>query len=918
MGFFTLDLSSRSYFFAERIDRLSEPIRRRRERSTKESSIENDDDNTDNNVRCYETEPLMTPRRLRSSSCITIQRAWRIHTAELQLTNAMIHSWNIKFHCYDRDERTYIHGAGFRQLGLRKAIRAVGCWWIAEGLHIEDNWITLAWENDVFVGNKKVRLNFDCEATLIHFASHQWDRRKLSLLIVKAGLKKALRGEKAAEKVIRWYRRRKGKLQRKAMIIQRWIRLWSERRQSIRCEDIPSTQVLSLSRVESSRDIDESRQTLPNEGSIGFNHRESLQYEQAGNFHSDQEYRAAITIQSWFRVTTLKSAIQQWPSTMGKLRSALKTAGSTQQVRTASFDEFDAARNLLCSSMIAKRLGDSQFPWLIEARTSEDFVAKRAATLAIHNIVRAYLVGLKKFRDKKRATLIQATFRGYIARKQIEAQHFAAVIIQFAWSNNRYLRVKIWNAVIIQRFWRMAYCQRNYRMLVFCIVFLQANWRRAIARQRFLLIRDAALLLQRTWRGSGPRKTYLRIRSSISTLQYSYRRERIIAEYQHHCIVVSRIQVRWRGYIARLFRRRALNAIVFIQSHIRRSLVLGRFAKLKTSATIIQSRWRGVAAKIRCDRIRNAIIIIQADARRMIAAMKYHEMLLLAKYNLQVDSSVSIQSLYRGHAVRSQQQKMIRCATMIQAMYRMRRCLMTYKGKALAIVKLQALHRGVCIRILVSSLHVSATTIQRLHRGHTARLQTEVLRWTKASEACTKIQSQWRGSSARDNFARIRIAVISVQSFLRMNLERKKYHYILMEREHAAAICMQKLVRGNQTRIHQSKLALSVTHIQSVWRGKRDRWMVKSTQDGIILIQSLVRGFIARRRLQRLDDAAICIQRFWRRNILRAHSSQSIESLVLIQSHVRGAIYPCQVYRNSCCYNHDSSNDSWFARCLKI
>eukprot|EP00751_Fragilariopsis_kerguelensis_P018001 CAMPEP_0170832930 /NCGR_PEP_ID=MMETSP0734-20130129/39_1 /TAXON_ID=186038 /ORGANISM="Fragilariopsis kerguelensis, Strain L26-C5" /LENGTH=680 /DNA_ID=CAMNT_0011199169 /DNA_START=271 /DNA_END=2311 /DNA_ORIENTATION=+ len=198
-GFFTLEQPTRSFsmdppssnndFFAERIDRLSVPIWRRKE--TRDDDVDKIN---------YEIDPIFTPRRLRGGACITIQRAWRVHRAELQLAATMIQSRNSTVHFRDKFSKD---SSINRQRAFQKAIRTVKCWWILEGLNTEDDWITIAWENEVRIGDAMVQVDFNCEAKSLRVSCH-WKSLKLAVLLVKAGLKNSIRDEQAAQCITRW------------------------------------------------------------------------------------------------------------------------------------------------------------------------------------------------------------------------------------------------------------------------------------------------------------------------------------------------------------------------------------------------------------------------------------------------------------------------------------------------------------------------------------------------------------------------------------------------------------------------------------------------------------------------------------------------------------------------------------------
>jgi hypothetical protein len=397
-GFFSLNQSCRSLstdnnFFVERIDRLSSPIRRR--------NRENHD-----NKMSYELERVFTPRRLRSGSAITIQRSFRLHQAELQLASAMIQSWRINVQPRENNKiptLSPIH----RERALQQAVRAVKCWWILEGLHIEDNWITLAWENEVCIGDDiRVQVNLICEAKSLQITSRHWEPMKVAVLLAKAGLFKAIQREQAnhsmnelcenATKLQHWFKKRRH---------TRCARQQHERRIDVNVSSCPVNDDGENDKTTTSSPINDI--THDSRISSSQNLREEavndIQFPSTNPPLDDrrlrEEHTAAIKIQSFLRLTVLKSAIKESPSAINRLRAALETADpmANRHMQTASHD---AARNILCSSMIEQQMGDNRFPTSGEAHTKmtseKELILQEAAALANHNIVRTYVTGLKK------------------------------------------------------------------------------------------------------------------------------------------------------------------------------------------------------------------------------------------------------------------------------------------------------------------------------------------------------------------------------------------------------------------------------------------------------------------------------------------------------------------------------------------
>ncbi|KAG7357345.1 IQ calmodulin-binding motif-containing protein [Nitzschia inconspicua] len=862
-GFFTLDSSFSRSFLAERIDRLSSPIYRRRKESVTEGRecSKTDDSHLDG-------EPLLTPQRLREASAVTIQCSWRVHTAELRFAGLMITTWKTDFRQLRLSSiNTTKPNYGTRTRVLEKAIRKVRCWWILEGVVIEGDAVSISWENEVMEGKLPVQVSFECGAILYDCLATRWCRRKIAMLLVKSGLKRALRGEQCAFQVQRWYRQRRGYLTKTATQLQRWAKhcLEMTRDTSIRVHlhpplqeedcygDAESKPVFSLkSRAGGDTEFVNEIPDNPNEreddskGSVS----------KLEDSYSPIEHEAAIAIQSWLRISMLRNAVKGWPSSSHQLQAALTTAGCTQQDLKSTFDEFDAARMVLYSTAVARRLGGgTHFSWLASDSLNHGFVSKRAAALAIQNIVRAYISGLKKFRDKQRATLLQSVFRGYLVRKKLESAHLAAVVIQFAWTNHRYTKIKIKHAIRIQKFWRKRYCERNYCMLRFCILYLQANWRRALVRRTLSARQLAALSIQKVWRGYRTKLRFLTLKSAASTLQLCFRHNAVIAIYKAHCKKAVKIQTIWRGRRGRQVFERIKGAATRIQCWFRTRAEIRRYKHARRSVAVIQCSWRSFS-------FHRSLIAAKMEASAVRIQSLWRGMLPRSDFLQKKSSAVAMQKNFRGYTARRRLRIARTAISSLSSVFRMRKARKAYLLLVSSVIQIQTLSRMKSCQKKYRQHLQDIVTIQRLSRGRIGRISMERQRWTKVTQRATLIQRSWRASFARDVYFRSRMSAVVIQSALRRLLARRKLQLLKTER-----------------------LVIAATKIQGMFRGNRCRWHLKEISASATTIQSLYRGIIVRRFWLICDEAARVIQVFW-----RTHQSRSaVKAAIIIQSHWRSS-----------------------------
>mmetsp|Transcript_59658 Transcript_59658/g.146290 ORF Transcript_59658/g.146290 Transcript_59658/m.146290 type:complete len:2161 (+) Transcript_59658:331-6813(+) len=824
-GFFTLDQSSRSYFFAERVDRLSVPYRRRtRGRGAGENGDDDDDENYGqrpsnlslSSSLSQQDEPLLTPRRLRTSACVSIQTSWRMHLSELDLTARMLSTWRTNVSVVG----TYRQAPRLvRRAALVDAVKIVPCWWILEGFHAERNWVSVAWENEVEIGKTKVLVQVTCDAKAPSVLEGVWTERKLAILLVKATLMRSFRGECAAGTISRWYRRHRGKLNNSALLIQHLSRVRERRIENFTCAEVEDeTAIQNPDAMQS-----------PSEQLVGQDVHEirtSISTEDA----------AAVTIQNWFRVLVLKDALKRVPSTANQLKSVLNptTKPSTVSLPTTDID-IKIIQDVLRHSSIGQRLT----AWIEDP--DADLVSRRAASLAIQNIVRAYLKGLVIYRRKRKAKQIQAWVRGFLARRRIDELHYAAVIIQFAWSNHRYLDYRKKHAVVIQKFWRRISYQQQYRMSLFCVILIQATWRCSLAQRSLHSSISAATKIQSAWRGYCERRRYLSTRSAVISVQDLFRKHLVLQQYRRDMYSATVLQAWWRMKKSRNLLLDYVSATIIMQSIVRRDIQFRRFQRIRASAIALQSGWRMTLDRESFVQSVHSAVVLQQNWRAYYARMKY-----ISKY----DALIRLQSTWRAAKARSLYQSSIQSIVFVQA----------------------CLRRSMAQRGFLEQ-QISAVIIQRIWRGSLGRKEADWLRLQIIDSRATSIQSWWRSISIQRKYNSTLEKIIKVQAVIRCSLARRYFEDLLLRQMYWEA----------------------ATSIQSQWRSLECRQKLARAISSTITIQATVRGVLARRiysnmllsRRRLESDSARILQSVWRRRQVRCSYMQLLSSVVKVQASFR-------------------------------
>ncbi|XP_044174469.1 abnormal spindle-like microcephaly-associated protein homolog isoform X2 [Acropora millepora] len=249
------------------------------------------------------------------------------------------------------------------------------------------------------------------------------------------------------------------------------------------------------------------------------------------------------------------------------------------------------------------------------------------------------------------------------------------------------------------------------------------------------------------------------------------------------------------------------------------------------AARLIQMTWRRYHLKRRLHfkkALERVIVRVQARARATIYRRKFQTM---------KQSALLIQSLFRGHLVRQQLRARHEAAHCIQTRY-----LAYRRGR-------DVLERYTKLRETVKRLQSIVLIKQRERRA-------------KQERAVLTLQAAWRGYTVRRRLNEQRAACSKIQAYFRGSFQRKR-HLLLKE----AASIIQKhwrsLIRGRKERQRFLRIKRCVIFLQSYYRGKRDRQLVRKIR-AATAIQRYMRTRQARGKFQLLKQATVTIQAYTR------------------------------------------------------
>ncbi|NWV53811.1 ASPM protein, partial [Daphoenositta chrysoptera] len=459
---------------------------------------------------------------------------------------------------------------------------------------------------------------------------------------------------------------------------------------------------------------------------------------------------------------------------------------------------------------------------------------------------------LNFLRTRAAVLSLQAAFRGWKVRKQIQRQHVAATRIQSTF--RKFVAVK------------------KFRLVSHAVLTIQRHYRARVLgqrqRQEYLQLRDAVLCLQALWRGKAVRRTIQKKHHLATIIQSYYRMHVNQLKYRKLRQATLVIQKYYRAYCMKKTQRaiylKTKAAVLVLQSAYRGMTVRKQLNKLNKAATTIQAAFKSYLVKKEYERLRSATIAIQRCYRAVIHAKCQRQSYLSLKR-----ATVKVQAIYRGVRVRRQVRCMHQAAVCIQATFKMHCMSIKYQSMRMAAIRIQRQYRAFCLgkvqRKKYLELKKSVTILQAACRGMKVRQDLKTMHRSAAI-----IQSYYRMHKQQRDFRKLLLATRQIQQWFRACKERdaQVHNYMIMKN--------------------------AVLHIQAAFRGMKTRRLIRTMNESAVIIQRRFRTFLGRKHFLSIKSAALVIQRKYRATKLGKIQRQKYLSLlnaaVIIQSAYRGFV----------------------------
>ncbi|NWI88581.1 ASPM protein, partial [Pitta sordida] len=447
---------------------------------------------------------------------------------------------------------------------------------------------------------------------------------------------------------------------------------------------------------------------------------------------------------------------------------------------------------------------------------------------------------------------LQAGFRGWRVRKQIQRQHVAATVLQSAF--RKYMALK------------------KFRLMRNAVITIQRHYRASVIgqkqRQEYLQLRNSVVRLQAIWRGEIVRKTIQKKHNLAVIIQSYYRMHVNQIKYKKLRQATLVIQKYYRAYCMKKTQRatylKTKAALLVLQAAYRGMTVRKQLNKLNKAATTIQAAFRSYLVKKEYERLRSAALAIQRHYRAIIHAKFQRQEYLSLKR-----ATVKMQAIYRGVRVRQQIHHMHQAAICIQAMYKMH-----------------------CMNIKYQSMRVAAIRIQRQYRAfYLGKVQRK--KYLELKRSIITLQSAYRGMKVRQELKTMHQSAVIIQSYYRMHKQQRDFRKLLL-----ATRQIQQWFRAYKERdaqVHNYMIMRNaVVRIQAAFRGMKARTLIRTMSQSAVIIQRRFRTFLERKHFISIKTAAVVIQRRYRATKLAKIQRQKYLSVlngaIIIQSAYRGFV----------------------------
>jgi IQ calmodulin-binding motif len=478
---------------------------------------------------------------------------------------------------------------------------------------------------------------------------------------------------------------------------------------------------------------------------------------------------------------------------------------------------------------------------------------------------RAFVARITMGQSTSGAIKIQSMFKGYLARRHLRCEAFAARMIQHAWRDFRgreSLRVHVLTTRIQTQI-RLRLAQQSFRSMQRSAAMIQAASRMARERSWFVDARNRCIEIQSIFRGMIVRRRIERLRLAVVYLQSNYRKQKSNSAYLQQRSLILAIQGCERNWIGLGRRRRLKHAAAFrIQKHWR-----------------MRKNGRGLRFPQQEAKFQSVLMTLGGTKSETVLPMK---------------ECILLQSWWRRHSQRQTFLKKKTAAWYVQRFVRRERANKLIQRHDVIVLqncmfprRIQKVFRGHTVRRHLCQQSSAAAAVQLWWRENLKNKRRQ--QGEQARIAAIRIQSRWRSYEARRVYAFVVFCAIRIQSDARTCLAMTRF-----AAARAAAVKLQRIIRYwlGQKRLVESlreEKEAAVT-LQSVWRIFKERQVMHRQNQAATTVVQSYRSFVARARFEKVRRAFVVLQSTFRQRQIRRWLKRARSSAIAIQSRWRSAL----------------------------
>ena len=565
---------------------------------------------------------------------------------------------------------------------------------------------------------------------------------------------------------------------------------------------------------------------------------------------------AIITCQSIFRGNKTRRMISAWHSSATKLQSLYRC--HTQRTK------YQQLKN-------ATRILQLRWRFIITGRKfREGYLQQKRAVTILQAYVRRWQVQKMLAHEHKSATIIQASVRGYLQRRQyLLLKHCVGIVERYRQANLECRR------------YRESYLEMKYAAIT-----IQSHMRRRQVQKKIAKQHKAATTIQAAFKCHSQRRAFVSIQHSVRIIQMYWRAILHTRQCRHDYMSMRQAIVCLQSHVRRRqVQKRIANehkAATTIQSQYRCHLQRKRFSCVKQSVIVIQCHWRNtlLTRRVRNEYIRycRAVVVLQSHVRRRNVQK------MIAHWN---DSAAKVQSVYRMYLQRKQYQRMKQSVAVIEKYWKTtllsRNQRSVYLKQRQAVVVLQSHVRRRNVQKMIAHWNDSAAKVQSVYRMYQQRKQ-----YQRMKQSVAVIEKYWKATlltrNQRSVYLKQRQAVVVLQSHVRRWQVQRE-----IALENKAAIVIQLTYRCHLQKTKYSKTKASVSTLQLYWRSTLLSRQCRNTflqqKKAAILIQACLRRRNVQRMIANQHKAATTIQTVYRGYVQRGHYLEMKRSVRVIEKH---------------------------------